>query len=166
MLDYIKSYCHILANLPAILARLERELAIKASAASLGLNTGQCQIRINGLQDRVTDLETRMATRVTRADLTIVESDLGARLEALELDYVRSDVRTEELRASIRNTIANAVANVEAVKTGEPNLYGEFELVDLEGGPSVTIPANKAEAEFFDKAAKARKPRAPKGGGQ
>lgn len=89
---------------------------IQADLRNLDAHGVATRSRLASVEDRVTDLETRMATRVTRADLTIVESDLGARLEALELDYVRSDVRAEELRASIRNTIANAVANVEAVK--------------------------------------------------
>lgn len=126
----IRDYLHIFTNLPGILARIERELEGKASTASVGHGVGQCQIRMNGLHDRLSTVETRLTSRPTHADLSQTRIDLGVRLDRLEaiiektgladlattLDQIAADQPEPGLRESIRETIAKAQANVDAAK--------------------------------------------------
>ena len=182
MLNYIKSYCHILANLPGILARLERELQSKPSATSVAMNSAA-----------IASLHTRLNAKPTQADLTALHSLMGGRLDTLEAQ-VGSQVSTANLRQDIRSSIANAVANVEAAKlnaekTGEPNLsripptdadalvsHPNFDLPVVFGdAPAVAgsvryvdgSPKSKRQAKVvIDHLVKApKKPRAPKTGG-
>lgn len=126
----MRNYIHVIKNLPGILARIERELQGKASTASVGHGVGQCQIRMNGLHDRLSTVETRLADRPTNADLSQTRIDLGVRLDRLEaiiektgladlattLDQIAADQPEPGLRESIRETIAKAQANVDAAK--------------------------------------------------
>lgn len=118
----MRNYVHVIKNLPGIIARIERELQGKASTASVGHGVGQCQIRMNGLHDRLSTVETRLTSRPTLADLSQAKIDLGVRLDRLEaviektgladlattLDQIAADQPEPGLRESIRETIAKA----------------------------------------------------------
>lgn len=160
----IRDYLHVLKNLPGILARINSELQGKASTASVdalrytvGRKADQTYVTklAEAASDRLSKtvslddhnvvisiINERLSERPTHADIVLVKEELGVRMDKLEATLLP------------------------AVKTGESNLYGEIELVDLETMEvTATIPATKAEYEFAEKAAtKARKPRAPKGG--
>lgn len=130
----MRNYIHIFKNLPGILARIERELQGKASASVVGHGVGQCQIRMNGLHDRLSTVEDRLSDRPTLADLSQAKIDLGVRLDRLEaiiektgladlattLDQIAADQPEPGLRESIRETIAKATANVDAAKARKP----------------------------------------------
>ncbi len=182
------------------LDRIESDLASKASSlaltatrAELGATRrdlkalqGDVLVFQDGNNVAISLINERLSDRPTRGDLTIVASDLGARLELVENYQAALEASAEETRASIRSTISNAVANVEAAKTGEPNLRKA--LFD-QGGIALEIRGDRtakmvaidpydeaasARAEAYNliaerqnteaKVAKPRKPRAPKGG--
>lgn len=118
------------------LDRIESDLASKASSlaltatrAELGatrrdLKTLQGDVLVfqDGNNVAISLINERLSDRPTRGDLTIVASDLGARLELVETYQAALEASAEATRASIRSTISNAVASVEAHKTGEPSL--------------------------------------------
>lgn len=148
MLNYIKSYCHILAKLPGILARLERELQGKASAMSVAMNSAS-----------INSLENRVATKPNQADLTALHSILGGRLDTLEAQ-VGPAAPTANLRREIRSSIANAVANVEAakleaMKTGEPNFRKAiFDMggIKLDRRKSKMVAIDKTDTKAVERA--------------
>lgn len=160
------------------LDRIESELASKASSlaltatrAELGatrrdLKTLQGDVLVfqDGNNVAISLINERLSDRPTRGDLTIVASDLGARLELVENYQAALEASAEETRASIRSTISNAVASVEATKTGEANLVERLATMKMEpvklDGMVTTAGLSTVEA----KVAKPRKPRAPKGG--
>lgn len=183
----IRNYLHIFTNLPGILARINSELEGKASKASV--DTLRHTVGKKADQDHVSKLAEiaveRFRDRPTHADLSQAKIDLGVRLDRLKaiiektgladlattLDQIAADQPEPEpgLRESIRETIAKAKSNLEAVKTGEPSLpvfigdapavAGSIRYVDPRnntfGGPDLGLTS---------KVSKARKPRAPKGG--
>lgn len=161
----MRNYIHILRNLPGILKRLEDELRGKASAAS-----------VSALCADMNSLNRRLADRPTKADLTIVEGDLGARIEKLEATTSRDELR-QNIRASIERAKADvAKANdLNAEPTGGPNLMDMLAKVKAEkaGKPKVsealkglkTVDVTVDGKASDTKPKLQRKPRTPKGGG-
>lgn len=177
----MRNYIHILRNLPGILKRLEDELRGKASASSVTV-----------LCADMNSLNRRLADRPTKADLTIVEGDLGARIEKLEATTSRDELR-QNIRASIeraKDDVAKA-NDLNAEPTGGPNLMDMLAKVKAEKiadevqngkmtpnaarkaltlatyGQDNPSPKSKAVCRIVtDKLKKPRKPKAPKGGGK
>lgn len=120
----IRDYLHVLKNLPGILARIERDLASKASTASvdtLRYTVGRKadQTYVTKLAETASDrlsktvalddhnvvisiINERLSERPTHADIVLVKEELGVRLDGVEREI---------------ETLA-----LNAVKTGEPNL--------------------------------------------
>lgn len=158
------NYIHILKNLPGILNRLETELQSKAAKSSV--DTLRYTVTKKADVEFVVNLSgiinERLNERPTHADIVILKSDLGARLDVLE-SQVAPAAPSANLRQDIRSSIANAVANVEAAmlnaeKTGEPSLIEALEN-NLQDYRVAHIDAARASAK------KARTPKTPKNGG-
>lgn len=122
----MRNYIHIIRNLPGILKRLESEIQGKASASS-----------VSALCADMNSLNRRLADRPTKADLTIVEGDLGARIEKLEAAFANTGPTGEDLRTKLVGMVEAArqrsIANdLNAEKTGGPNLKDVLAQVKAE----------------------------------
>lgn len=151
----MKNYIQTLLNLPAILARIERKLAVVASEVSEARTEYHPSLgsRITGITNIMGGrIDERLADRPTHADIVLVKEEIGVRLDKLE---------------------AQALP---AVKTGEPPLGGTVRIGwDMAAGDGATFMTTVKESVVDGqthreatgqsiKITKARKPRKPKGG--